>query len=155
MREGEAVIFVSLHVNAALVPKPKGFEVWYLPPDFKRDLSDRTGVDSQEILPILSSMLEAEYLTESVILARDISQGLQEQVGDTSENRGLKAESWFVVRNSKMPAVLIELGFITNPEEGPRMRDPQYLRRLADGIYNGIERFILRFESSNGFTRTP
>ncbi len=153
--EGEAIIFVSLHVNAALVPRPKGFEVWYLPPDFKRDLSDRTGVESQEIVPILSSMLEAEYLTESVILARDIAQGLEEQVGDVSENRGLKAESWFVVRNSKMPAVLIELGFITHPEEGPRLRDPEYLLRLATGIYNGVERFIVRFESSKGFTRTP
>ena len=155
VREGEAIIFVSLHVNAALVPKPKGFEVWYLPPDFKRDLSDRTGVESREITPILSSMLEVEYLTESVILARDIVQGLDEQVGNMSENRGLKEESWFVVRNSKMPAVLIELGFITHPEEGPRLRDQQYLRRLATGIYNGIERFVLRFETSNGFTRTP
>jgi N-acetylmuramoyl-L-alanine amidase len=153
--EGEAIIFVSLHVNAALVPTPKGFEVWYLPPDFKRDLSDRTGVESREIVPILSSMLEAEYLTESVILARDISRGLEEQVGDVSENRGLKAESWFVVRNSKMPAVLIELGFITHPQEGPRLRDPEYLLRLATGIYNGIERFIVRFESSKGFTKTP
>jgi N-acetylmuramoyl-L-alanine amidase len=151
----EAIIFVSLHANAALVSDPRGFEVWYLPPDFKRDLSDRTGTASREIVPILNSMLEAEYLTESVILARDILEGLEEQVGGVSENRGLKAETWFVVRNSKMPAVLIELGFITNPDEGLRMRDPRYLRRLAAGIYNGVDRFIRRFESSEGFTRTP
>lgn len=151
----EAIIFVSLHVNAALVARPRGYEVWYLPPDFKRDLSDRTGAESREIVPILNSMLEAEYLTESVILARDILQGLEEQVGSVSENRGLKEESWFVVRNSKMPAVLIELGFITHPEEGLRMRDPQYLRRLATGIYNGVDRFIRRFESTEGFTKKP
>ncbi len=151
----EAIIFVSLHVNAALVPRSRGFEVWYLPPDFERDLSDRTGAESREIVPILNSMLEAEYLTESVILARDILDGLQEQVGEVSENRGLKEESWFVVRNSKMPAVLIELGFITHPEEGLRMCDPQYLRRLTTGIYNGVDRFIRRFESTEGFTRKP
>jgi N-acetylmuramoyl-L-alanine amidase len=151
--EGEAIIFVSLHVNASLVSRPKGFEVWYLPPEIKRDLSDRTGAEAKEIAPILSSMLEAEYLTESVILARDIVRGLDEQVGSDSENRGIKEESWFVVRNSKMPAVLIELGFITHPDEGLRLRDPLYLRRLATGVYNGIEGFILRFESSGGFTR--
>ena len=156
LAEGEAIIFISVHVNAALKRDASGFEVWYLPPEFRRDLSDRTGVADagKEIIPILSSMLEEEYTTESVLLARSILAGLDEQVGEVSENRGLKEEVWFVVRNSKMPAVLIELGFVTNQVEAGRMVEPDHLNRLSRGIYNGVTRFIERYESSRGFTQS-
>ncbi|MAG94744.1 MAG: hypothetical protein CMJ48_13525 [Planctomycetaceae bacterium] len=62
-------------------------------------------------------------------------------------------ESWFVVRNARMPSVLVELGFATNPEEAFRMTDATHLRKMAEGLYNGIRRFIEDFESSAGFTR--
>jgi N-acetylmuramoyl-L-alanine amidase len=152
----EAIIFVSIHVNAAFSKAARGFEVWYLPPDYKRDLSDRTRAEgaSEEIIPILSSMLEAEYATESVMLASDILRGMEERVGSVTENRGLKEEIWFVVRNSKMPAVLIELGFVTHPDEAENLDNSQYLRALTQGIYTGIVRFIQRFEASKGFTQT-
>ena len=67
---GEAIIFISVHVNAAFNRRASGFEVWYLPPEYRRDLSDRTRAEgvSEEIVPILSSMLEAEYATESAML---------------------------------------------------------------------------------------
>jgi N-acetylmuramoyl-L-alanine amidase len=156
LESDEAIIFISIHVNAAFNDKARGFEVWYLPPDYRRDLSDRTKAEgaTEEIIPILSSMLEAEYATESVMLATDILGGLERHVGSSTENRGLKEEIWFVVRNSKMPAVLIELGFVTNSSEAQNLDSPDYLRALTQGIYTGVVRFIQRFESSKGFTQS-
>jgi N-acetylmuramoyl-L-alanine amidase len=66
-------------------------------------------------------------------------------------DRGLKSNDWFVVRNSKMPAVLVEVGFVSNPEEAKRLSSKAYLKKLADGIVAGISRFVTFFDSKSGF----
>ncbi len=150
----EAIIFVSIHANASLNSGAKGFEVWYLPPDFRRSVLDPESVDDgrEEILPILNTMLEEEYTVESILLARNILEGINGAVGELTEDRGLKEETWFVVRNAKMPSVLVELGFVTNKEEAELLADQDYLMKLSEGIYNGIVDFITYFESTKGFT---
>ncbi len=150
----EAIIYISIHANASLNSKAKGFEVWYLPPDYRRTLIDQESIDaeSKDVIPILNTMLEEEYTTESILLARRILNGMEEMLGKQTENRGLKEEIWFVVRKAKMPSVLIELGFVTNPEEALALSDPDYLQKLTQSIYNGTVRFIEDFESTRGFT---
>ncbi len=51
-----------------------------------------------------------------------------------------------MVRNSRMPAVLVEIGFVTNPDEAALLSDPAYLQDIAEGLYNGIIAFVARFE---------
>ncbi|MEL3906522.1 MAG: N-acetylmuramoyl-L-alanine amidase [Treponema sp.] len=147
LKKNEAILYISIHANASPFNKrPSGFEVWYLPPDYRRDLIDK-GAASQEILPILNSMMEEEFTTESILIAKNILDGLEGQIGKESKNRGLKEKEWFVVRNAKMPSVLIELGFVTNPDEAKLLNTPSYLQKCAQGIYNGLLSFITRFES--------
>lgn len=146
LKKNEAILYISIHANASPFNKaPYGFEVWYLPPDYRRDLIDKNA-ESKEIVHILNSMLEEEFSTESILIAKNISDGLDTQIGKESKNRGLKEKEWFVVRNAKMPSVLIELGFVTNPEEAKRLNTPSYLQKCAQGIYNGLTAFISRFE---------
>jgi N-acetylmuramoyl-L-alanine amidase len=154
LNTSEAIIFVSIHANASLNSKAKGFEVWYLPPDYRRELIDPKSIDpeTKEILPILNTMLEEEYTVESVILAQRILQGIESEIGEVSVNRGLKDETWFVVRNANMPSVLVEIGFITNPEEAKLLGEEDHLQALTRGIYNGICDFIDYFEQTSGFT---
>ena len=148
LKKNEAILYISIHANAApFNKKPYGFEVWYLPTDYRRDLIDKNAA-SKEIIHILNSMMEEEFSTESILIAKNISDGLDAQIGKESKNRGLKEKEWFVVRNAKMPSVLIELGFVTNPEEAKRLNTPSYLQKCAQGIYNGLTAFISRFESS-------
>jgi N-acetylmuramoyl-L-alanine amidase len=148
-KTGDTVLYLSIHANSTLnkTARPTGFEVWYLPPAYKRTLLEGSAseVDS-DLLPILNSMLEEEITVESIVLAREILQGLEGKVGGLSPSRGLKEESWYVVRNAKMPAVLVELGFISTPEEAARLAEEAYLNDLAEGIYNGLRAFISRFE---------
>jgi N-acetylmuramoyl-L-alanine amidase len=91
-------------------------------------------------------MLEEEISVESVVLAREILRGIDAKVGTVSPNRGLKEEAWAVVRNSRMPAVLVETGYVTNSGEAAHLADPAYLQDLAEGLYNGIMAFVARFE---------
>lgn len=144
----EAMIFISIHANASLNPQSEGYEVWYLPPDYRRELidPDQLGEEAREVAPILNTMLEEEYTVESVLLARNILSGMERQLGPGHTNRGLKEESWFVVRNAKMPSVLVEVGFVTNRAEARKLRDPLHLKKITTGIYNGVRGFIDHFE---------
>lgn len=145
LQKNEAILYISIHANASLSNRASGFEVWYLPPEYRRNLIDKTTA-SKEIVHILNSMMEEEFSTESILIAKNISDGLDAQIGKESKNRGLKEKEWYVVRNAKMPSVLIELGFVTNPEEAKRLNTPSYLQKCAQGIYNGLTAFISRFE---------
>ena len=151
--ENEAVLFISVHVNSSLNKTSSGYEVWYLSPGYRRNVLDKSAVNGDEnLFPILNSMLEEEYTTESIMIAKFIMDGLQAQIGKDSKARGIRAEEWFVVKNSNMPAVLIELGFVSNEKEALLLNDEKYLKKATLGIYNGIAAFITHFERSQGFT---
>jgi N-acetylmuramoyl-L-alanine amidase len=154
LEANEAIIYVSIHANSSFNKNARGFEVWYLNPDYRRTLVEPSGSGGPErdVSSILNDMLEEEFTTESVILAKGISSGLQAQVGAESQNRGIRADEWFVVRNARMPSVLVETGFLSNADEVGLLGREDYLRRLADGIYNGIVDFVGYFESMRGDT---
>lgn len=147
----EAIVYISIHANASFNRKARGFEVWYLTPEYRRTVIDKKNV-SKEIQPILNQMMEEEFTLESMLIAKKILAGMDTQLAKQSRNRGLKEEAWFVVRNAKMPAVLIELGFVSNPDEARLLNTPEYLKKCSLGIYNGLVDFITQFENSAGFT---
>ena len=151
--ENEAVLFISIHVNSSLNKSSSGYEVWYLSPGYRRTVLDKSAADNDKnLFTIMNSMLEEEYTTESIMIAKFIMDGLQGQIGKESTARGIRAEEWFVVKNSNMPAVLIELGFVSNEKEALLLNDDKYLKKATLGIYNGISAFVTHFERSQGFT---
>ncbi|MBN2552260.1 MAG: N-acetylmuramoyl-L-alanine amidase, partial [Spirochaetales bacterium] len=152
--KNEAIIFVSIHANAAFNRNAKGYEVWVLPGDYRRTLidTDELDEDTRPIAPILNVLLEEEYSIESVSLAQAVLKGFDGVVGDVTVNRGIREESWFVVRKAKMPSILIELGYVTNRDEARLLADQSYLQKLTLGIYTGIRSFVSNFETTMGFT---
>lgn len=154
LKEREAVLYVSIHVNSSLDKKARGYEVWYLSPGYRRTVLDSgKKAEDPKLFNILNSMMEEEYTTESILIAKFIMDGLGAQIGSLSIPRGIKAEEWFVVRNSNMPSVLVEVGFVSNAEEAKLLNDKTYLQKTAFGIYNGISAFVAHFERSRGFSR--
>lgn len=152
LEANEAIIYISIHANASFNKAASGFEVWYLNPEYRRTVVDpkkAEGVD-KHVLPILNAMLEEEYTTESVFLAQSILGGMKTSLGDVSTSRGIREEEWFVVRNAKMPSVLVEVGFVTNESEARLLSDKEHLRKLGDGIYNGVVDFVDYFEHRKG-----
>jgi N-acetylmuramoyl-L-alanine amidase len=150
LEENEAVIFISIHANASLNKQARGFEVWYLDPEYRRELIDKSKYG--ESAAIVNRMIEEEFTTESILMGRNILNRMEEELGNLVPNRGLKAEKWFVVRNAQMPAVLVELPFVTNREDAEIMAEDLYLKRFAEAIYKGIVDFVTAFERTGGFT---
>jgi len=147
VRDNEAVIFISIHANWGANSNARGYEVWHITSGQRRKLLDSSKNNySSDINAILNAMLEEEYMMESQLLADYILAGLQQTFGSSMPSRGRKANDWFVVRNSRMPAVLVELGFISNQQDALFMTSEDGLNKFTDSLYNGIINFIGIFE---------
>jgi N-acetylmuramoyl-L-alanine amidase len=153
LQENEAIVFVSVHANASFNRHARGYEVWYLSPDYRRTVIDeKKYADSAEVIPILNAMMEEEFTTESIMIAQAITNRIAESMGKLIPSRGIKAEEWFVVRNTRMPSVLVELGFVTNEADARLLTDDTCLQNFSEALYKGIADFIATFERSGGFT---
>ncbi|MDI3281349.1 MAG: N-acetylmuramoyl-L-alanine amidase [Bacillota bacterium] len=73
-------------------------------------------------------------------LAESVQRAVTAALG--SQNRGIRAKSFYVLRHSRMPAVLVEVGFLSNPLEERRLADPGYQERAARGILQGIVNYL-------------
>ncbi len=149
IRDGEVIVFVSVHANASLNSRASGFEVWYLSPEVPRDgLVTRTsaGFNDPDLVSLLNTIRDEELTIESILLAQSVLNGLEATIGGFTDNRGIKKESWYVVREAKMPSILVEVGFVTNEAEALLLGDAEYLNKVAHGIYTGVKNFIEDFE---------
>jgi N-acetylmuramoyl-L-alanine amidase len=147
VRDNESVIFISIHANDSVNTNARGYEVWHITSGQKRNLlKDKKNDYSPDIMAILEAMLEEEFTTESIVLADSILAAFNQQLGAGVPSRGRKANDWFVVRNSRMPAVLVELGFVSNRQDAILMTSEEGLNKLTLSLYNGIKDFIGIFE---------
>lgn len=84
--------------------------------------------------------IETFYYDSGIGLARSIQSNLLAATG--ANNRGVKQANFYVLRKTTMPAVLVEVGFVTGAQDAARMADPAYRRVLAEGITRGILQYI-------------
>ncbi|WP_213158179.1 N-acetylmuramoyl-L-alanine amidase [Parachlamydia sp. AcF125] len=111
------VLFVSLHYNSAPNKKAEGIEVYYY-----------------------HSEKDKKRTTQSKILANSV---LEKVIQATSaKSRGIRAGNFAVIRETHMPAILVEGGFLTNEKEVKNIKDPVYLKKLAWGVAQGIAQYL-------------
>ncbi len=109
-------LFVSVHFNSSPSAEAQGIEIFYY--------------DSKEMWRTKASKRLA-----NCILFRIIDQ-------TEAISRGIKQGNFHVIRETEMPAVLVEGGFITHRDERGKLRDKAYLDRLAVGIAQGIDKYM-------------
>jgi N-acetylmuramoyl-L-alanine amidase len=126
------VIFVSIHFNQSAVESVDGIETYYadkkIPPP-----TDWTWIG-------FFDRPEDEELDRGENLAADIQSALVGRMMET--NRGIKSRSLFVTRHTRMPAVLVEGGFLSNKIENQMLRNDTYRERIAQGIAAGILAYV-------------
>ncbi len=112
----KAVLFASIHYNSSPSTEAHGIEIFY-----------HNGSDSKRVK-------ESKKLATSV---------LSELVSNTTaHSRGVKSGNFHVIRETSMPAILVEGGFMTNNEERTNLRDKRYLEKIAKGIALGIDKYL-------------
>ncbi len=147
-----ADLFVSIHVNSSTNRKLSGFETYYL--DLATDptaaetaarenSTARGGVGG--LNDVLDEIVRNANKRESRDLAKSIQDSLVMQMskeyGDVRD-LGVKHAPFVVLVGAEMPAVLIEVSFLSNPTEETRLNEDTYRQQVADAIHIGIENFV-------------
>jgi N-acetylmuramoyl-L-alanine amidase len=150
-----ADLFVSIHLNSSPNSATSGIETYYL-----NNTTDRAtirlariengtdyGVAGQPNLDYILANLRQDYKAhESASVARMIETEVPASVYATAGTKlrslGAKRGPFYVLVGAEMPSVLIECGFLSNPQEAQRLLEPDYQQALADGIANAIVRYF-------------
>ncbi len=148
----EADLFVSIHANAYRVDNVRGPETYFLSDAAsdtiasgvaQRENNDDPqavrGLDGEALDFILWDLAHTQHLRESSLLAEEIQQAMNGvwQLRD----RGVKQAPLRVLKGATMPAVLVELGYLSNPEDAAMMADPGFRQQLAEAVFRGINSF--------------
>jgi len=147
----KADLFVSIHTNASRVAGANGSEVYFLShqasDEEARRMAQREG-SAEELFTappgsalamILWDMAQAEHLEESSALASRLQEELAVVTG--SEERGVKQAPFRVLVGAAMPAALVEVAFISNPEEEKLLASEAHQARIAAALRRGIARY--------------
>jgi N-acetylmuramoyl-L-alanine amidase len=155
----KADLFISLHANASARAGVAGAEVFYLSLEGYGEQGQRASQGAAEALPVVGGgsrqieitpweMAQARHVPESTTFARAIEAALRER-GVPMSPRALQQGPFRVLVGANMPAVLIELGFLTNPQEEQRLAADNHQSALVQALLDGI----LRYRSTAPGTR--
>jgi N-acetylmuramoyl-L-alanine amidase len=146
----KADLFVSLHVNASVRPEVSGAEVFYLSLDQYADAAQRAAHSDSESLPVFGGgsrdielipwqMAQSRYIQESAALAQAVDASLRERI--PMSPRALQRAPLRVLVGANMPAVLVEMGFITNPAQEKQLQGDEFQNTVVQGLVESITRF--------------
>jgi len=151
-----ADMFISIHANAApnasSALKMSGVETFFLSParsersknaaalENRGDLEDMNTFSKQTFL----NFLNREKIISSNKLAIDIQSYMLSSVKKSFSSRdgGVREAPFWVLVGATMPAVLVEMGYITHPQEGKNLGKSAYQDRIAQGIANGVDAYF-------------
>jgi N-acetylmuramoyl-L-alanine amidase len=100
----------------------------------------------EDVSFILWQLRSTIHTRESRTVAQRIIQAMDKRVD--GENRGVKGAPFWVLKDARMPAVLVESGFLSNPEEARRLTDETHQQDLARAIAEGINNYISQRSNS-------
>ncbi len=153
----KANIFVSIHANAVSrknAKKVHGIECYFLSPSRSKraekvaakensaDLSDMNRYGKNTFLKFLNH----HKILASNKLAIDLQRGMLGALNKEYKVKdgGVREGPFWVLVGAQMPAVLVEVGFISHPQEAKRLVNSKYRKTMALGLANGIERYFAK-----------
>ena len=153
----KADLFISIHANAVgkkAAKRAHGLECYFLDKsrssrakrvsanENKADLKDMNYYGKESFL----NTLNTHNIVAANKLAIDLQRsalGLLDKHYKNVKDSGVRAGPFWVLVGAQMPAVLVEVGFITNPAEAKRLVNSRYQQNMALGLANGVERYFL------------
>ncbi|MCS7068971.1 N-acetylmuramoyl-L-alanine amidase [Meiothermus sp.] len=153
MADSKRTLFVSIHANAA-ERAAQGIEVYYFGETIDQRLLSKAilenggGMLGQRLTQearsvaqrLMRDLLAQANLKFSEQLALKTLRSLVRETGAVS--RGVHTAPFYVIRNARIPAILVEIGFVNHPEEGRKLATRAYRQQLANGLAGGITAFL-------------
>src|SRR5712691_11294942 len=160
-----ADLFLSVHMNAAVVKGAHGSETYFLSLEASDELAKKAAevenaaatrpvtAENSDLKLILWDLAQQEYLNESSRFAQAVQEEMNRATG--VQNRGVKQAPFKVLVGATMPAALLEVGFITNPEEEAKLRRDDFQKLVVDALTTAVERYKIDYETRIGVIRPP
>jgi N-acetylmuramoyl-L-alanine amidase len=150
-------LFVSIHCNSWFSSETGGFEAYFLSPartewDKAVAMAENSADDfaavgsadlSSDISFILWDLVQNEYINESSYLAEVVQKAMSDRL--SIRDRGVKQANFTVLQGARMPAVLIETAFLSNPTEEALLTDESFQDQVARGLVEAIRLFRERY----------
>ena len=156
--QNKADLFFSIHLNSTVGSKAHGAETYFLALEASDSEAARSaevenssweigesGDDGDPLYDLqlmLWDLAQSHHLAESQVFANLIQSELNTELG--LNDRGVKQAPFRVLQGAAMPAVLVELGFMSNPAEERKLQDPAYRADLVDALVRAVTRFRAR-----------
>ena len=102
---------------------------------------------------ILFSLMQNAHLEHSLVFAEEVANAMKG--GPISHNRGVSQDPFWVLWRTTMPAVLVEVGFITNANDLRALRSPEDRDRIAESLLKAVKAFKKRYDNSTAATTAP
>lgn len=144
-------IFVSIHVNSVRNPQSHGIETYYLgptnDPSLNRLAADEnrgSGYSVADLRKLLDGVYADARRDESHRLAEAVQKKLYDGVSGADPgvvNWGVKRAPFIVLVATEMPAILAEVGCLSNDGEAERLKQPDYRQRIAESLLSGIQEY--------------
>jgi N-acetylmuramoyl-L-alanine amidase len=159
----KADLFVSIHVNAAPAAVATGTETYFLSSEATDNAARQAAAFENRVIAlepgprggsrdvlrsILWDLAQSDFQQESSRLAESLQNALDRALRLPS--RGVKQAPFYVLGGAAMPAVLVEIGFISNREEEERLRDDGYRDRIARALAAGIGNYKRSYDERTG-----
>jgi N-acetylmuramoyl-L-alanine amidase len=144
-------LFISLHVNAHPSSTISGVETYFLnlsTSDEAMRVAARENATStnqmSDLQDILADILQHEKINESSRLAHQVHDAITSDLSTPPyilENMGVKQAPFYVLLGAEMPAILLEIAFISNAEDAGKLQDDEFLNSMAASIAKGIQHY--------------
>lgn len=153
----KADLFISLHANAAFIPSLSGAEVFYLAVDEELEDARRAAQAESVTLPVLGGgtrtidvvrwdMAQARHIEASSVLARLLEEELRSRV--PMGPQPLQRAPLRVLVGTNMPAVLVEMVYLTNPQQAQQAPSAEFQTTFAQALYETVVRFRAHLEGT-------
>jgi N-acetylmuramoyl-L-alanine amidase len=156
-----ADLFVSIHANAHRESASNGVETYFLSSEATDGTARQVAALENSVVQlektparasgrldavkaILWDLAQSEFQQESSRLAEVVQDSMTQAL--RIPNRGVKQAGFYVLGGAAMPAILIEIGFVTNPREERRLKDSRYRDEIARAIFAGLADYKKRYD---------
>jgi N-acetylmuramoyl-L-alanine amidase len=143
----KAAVLISLHTGGSFAYSTAGPRIYYHQMVTESVSDRRQSVDLQSNNHLAATpwdRVQTKYLESSRVLARTVSSHLSNL--NHFKNIPVQGAPMAVLQGAQMPAILIEIGYLTNPTEESNLRNDRYLKDIATKISLGIETFLSRLD---------
>ncbi len=146
--EKQADLFVSVHANSSRLAAARGIETYYLNLTADREalqVAARENAASNKSIHDLQDLVTRITLTEKIAESREFAGQIQRSLyatmardNGTLRNRGVRKAPFVVLIGARMPSILAEISFLSNPRDEKLLKTAAYRQKIAEALFSGI-----------------